>query len=208
MKKSFSLIELIFVIFILTLIGSYINIKFQDNKLNDAANRLVLYLKETRYQSLIDNKYKSNDELWHKKRWTLKFFRCNKNVGGIYYSIYSDTNETGHPSFEEALNDPLTNKKIYSTNKCKIINNRSKYVLLTKEYNIKDVEVSCNSTTSLGQISFGNNGKVYSKLSSYENEYNKYEIKNSCSIKLISQENVVKEIILEPNSGYVYKKRE
>ena len=206
MKKAFTLVELIFVIFVLTIIISYIDIKIQDNKLNDATNRLLLYLKETRYQSLINNKYNSNDNLWHKKRWTLKLFRCDKNIGGVYYSIYSDINKTGHPSFNESLIDPLTNKKIYSTNKCKIVANRSRYVLLTKEYNIKDIDVSCNNTSSLGQISFGNDGKIYSRLSSYENEYKEYEIKNSCIIKLTSLKNESTEIILEPKSGYTYIK--
>ena len=207
MKKSFSLIELIFVVLILTIIGSYINIKIQDNKLNDATNRLLLYLKETRYQALTDKKYRRDDDLWHKKRWTLKFFRCNKNVGALYYTIYSDVNKTGHPSFDESLSDPLTNKKIYSTNRCEIVGNRSKYVLLTKEYNINDIEISCNNTSSLGQISFGNDGKIYSRLSSYENEYKEYEIKKSCTIELKSLKSGSREIIIEPNSAYVYIKK-
>lgn len=206
MKKSFSLIELIFVIFILTLLGGIINIKVKDNNLIEATKRLVLYLKETRYQSLLDNKYDQDDKLWHKKRWTLKFFRCSNKIGGIYYSIYSDTNKTGHPNYKEALNDPLTNKKIYSSNKCEKSNTKSKYVLLTKEYNIKNIDISCNSTKSLGQISFGNDGKVYSKLSPYGDESSKYEIIKRCNIKLTSQENENKEIIIEPKSGYVYMK--
>lgn len=208
MKSSFSLIELIFIIFILTVLSSFVNLKVQDTKLDVAANRLVLYLKETRYQALLDNKFKSDDTLWHKKRWTLKFFRCNKKTGGLYYSIYSDENKTGHPNLDESLKDPLTNKRIYSTNKCEVSDNKSKYVLLTNEYNIKDVDVSCNSTSSLGQISFGSDGKVYSKLSPYENEYDEYQINNRCTINLISQENSTREIKLEPITGYVYIKRD
>ena len=38
-------------------------------------------------KALIDNKYDLDDPLWHKKRWTLKFFRCKENVGGIYYLL-------------------------------------------------------------------------------------------------------------------------
>ncbi|XPV83212.1 MAG: hypothetical protein ACNI22_04865 [Halarcobacter sp.] len=41
---------------------------------------------------------------------------------------------------------------------------RSKYVLLTKEYDIIDTNITCNSTKRLGQLSFGNDGKVYSRL--------------------------------------------
>ncbi|WP_140544096.1 hypothetical protein [Halarcobacter anaerophilus] len=86
-----------------------------------------------------------------------------------------------------------------------IINsNTSKYVLLTKEYGISDVNISCNMTSSLGQISFGNDGKVYSKLSNYENQENKYEIKQRCKIELKSEEGREIGIIIEPKSGYTY----
>lgn len=208
MKRAFSLLELLFVIFVLTIITSFINIKIQDNSLDDATNRLVLYLKQTRYQALLDNKYNENENLWYKERWTLKFFRCSKNVNGIYYSIYSDRNKTGHPNLNESLLDPLTNKRIYNSNKCIVTNNRSKYTLLTKEYNIKNIDISCNNTNSLGQISFGNNGKVYSKLSAYEDEENEYEIKSPCKITLTADNMEIREIIIEPKSGYVYKKEE
>ena len=82
----------------------------------------------------------------------------------------------------------------------------NKYVLLTKEFGIDDIEISCNNTKSLGQISFGNDGKVYSKLSSYENENFKYEIKNRCIIKLKSEDKGFKEIIIEPFTGYSFLK--
>ncbi len=206
MKKAFSLLELILIIFILILIASFFKPKVNDNSLIIATNRMLLYLKQTRYQSLLDNKYDNTDPLWYKKRWTLKFFRCNKNVGGLYYSIYSDTNKKGHVNLNEALKDPLTNKRIYSSNKCKYANNTSKYVLLTKEFNIKKVLVTCNNTRSLGQLSFGTDGKVYTKLSSFENQANEYELVNTCIIRFYKTNNKYKEIVIEPKTGYVYLK--
>ncbi len=206
MKKSFSLLELLLIIFIIILIGSFFIAKQEDNNLEKAVNRILLYLKETRYQALIDNKENKNNPLWHKKRWTLKFFRCRKDIGGIYYSIYSDTNMTGHPSLNESLIDPLTNKKVYSSNKCISNKNSSKYVLLTNEFNIDDVQISCNNTESLGQISFGSDGKIYTRLSSYENENFEYELENRCRIRLKSKNKVSKELIIEPKTGYIYKK--
>lgn len=203
-KKAFSLLELIFIIFILILVGSFFTYKITDNSLDNATTRLLLYLKQTRYQSLVDDKYENKSSLWHKKRWTLKFFRCDKNVGGIYYSIYSDTNQKGHVNLNEALIDPLTNKRIHSNNKCNYSNNTSKYVLLTKEFNIKKVFVSCNSTNSLGQISFANDGKVYTKLSSYDGEFYEYELLKPCILRLYNTNNKYKEIIVEPKTGYSY----
>lgn len=205
MKKAFSLLEVILVITILIFIGSFYVKKSNNNDLEYATNRIVLYLKQARYQALIDNKEKIENELWHKRRWTLKFFRCDSNIGGLYYTIYTDKNEKGHPGLDEALADPLTNKKIYSTNKCIYKKNSSKYVLLTKEFGIKEIKVSCNKTSSLGQISFGNEGKVYSKLSSYKNEYYEYEITSKCIITLKDQNNDSEELIIEPKTGFVYK---
>ena len=206
MKKSFSLLEILFIIIILVFIGSFFKTDIVNNKLESAAKRIVLYLKQTRYQALIDNKNNLTDTLWHKKRWTLKFLRCSKKVGGLYYSIYSDKNRTGQISLNESLSDPLTNKKIYSSNRCETTTNTSKYVLLTKEFGIEDVEISCNNTSSLGQISFGNDGRVYSKLSSYDDEYNEYEIQNSCDIRLIADNKEYIDIVIEPKTGYVYIK--
>lgn len=111
MKKSYSLIELILVIFLISILYYSISLNNHNNKLDELTNRIVLYLKQTRYQTLIDEKIDKNENLWHKKRWTLKFFNCKKSVGGIYYVIYSDSNMTGHPNLDESLKDPLTKKE-------------------------------------------------------------------------------------------------
>ncbi|XOB61695.1 Tfp pilus assembly protein FimT/FimU [Campylobacterota bacterium DY0563] len=205
MKKSYSLIELILVIFLISILYYSISLNNHNNKLDELTNRIVLYLKQARYQALIDNKKEKNQELWHKKRWTLKFFNCKKSVGGIYYVIYSDSNMTGHPNLDESLKDPLTKKRIYSSNNCEVSENTSKYVLITKEFDIENIKLTCNSTTTIGQISFGGDGKVYSKLSSNENQSDEYEIKERCKIDIRIKENERREIIIEGRSGYVHK---
>lgn len=126
-KKSFLLIELIFVIVIISIV-SYVFIPnpLDDTKLDTITKRLILYLNHTRYKSFIDDKYSLEEKLWHKKRWTLKFFRCRTSVGGIYYVIYSDTNMSGHPGKNDSLNDPLTKKvfiQVISVKKQKTIVN-------------------------------------------------------------------------------------
>ena len=147
MKKAFSLLEMVLVVVLIGLLYVLFIPKKQINKLEEATNRISMYLSYARYQAFIDDKY-SNEDLWHKKRWTMKFFRCDKDEGGIYFVIYSDTNMTGHPNQKESLKDSLTNRYIYSTNSCQEKNDNSKYVLLTKNYDIKTVDISCNSTDS------------------------------------------------------------
>ena len=156
---------------------SYIIIPNKNiDTLNIVTNKITIYLKQTRLQAFINDKYTSSDPLWHKQRWTLKFFRCKKSVGGLYYVIYSDTNKTGHPSASESLKDPLTNKNIYSSNNCNENSKNSKYVLLSKEYDIVDVHLSCNETSSIGQLSFGSDSRVYSKLSNKHNEFYRAQV--------------------------------
>lgn len=202
MKKSFSLLEIIVTISLIAFLYTVFLPKNKINYLDELVNRIELYISLTRQKALIDDKYDLVDKLWHKKRWTIKFFRCRESEGGIYYSIYSDKNNSGHPSIEDTLKDPLNGKNIYSSNTCKENNLHSKYVLLTKEFGITDVQMSCNSTTSLGQLSFGSDGKIYSRLSEKVNEENEYEITAPCSIKFIAKDGKNKEIILFPKTGY------
>ena len=202
MKKSISLLEIIIVIVLLSLLYVIFIPNNKINKLDEITNRLSLYLSYVRLKALIDNKYDDENALWHKKRWTIKFFRCRESEGGIYFSVYSDKNLTGHPSIEDSLKDPLTNKNIYSSNFCKENVKNSKYTLLTKSFDIVDVNISCNETTSLGQLSFGADGKIFSKLSNHENESTEYEVNDICKIKLISKDNKPKEIIIYPISGF------
>lgn len=209
-KKSFSLLELIFVLTLITIITAsfYSNTSFEklkDDNIDIATNRLVLYLKQTRYQALLDDKKELDEQKWHKKRWTLKFFECDKSIGGIYYVIYSDENLKGHPNKSESLKDALSNKYIYSSNSCVNSYDTSKYVLLTKVFGIQKVDVSCKMDSSLGKISFGSDGWVYKKLSTNENEHYKYRLTKPCIIKLIDKYNNKREIVIEHESGYIYK---
>ena len=207
MKKSYFLLEIILTISLIAFLYTLFIPKNKIDNLEELTNRISLYLSYTRFKSFIDNKFDLEDNLWHKKRWTIKFFRCRETEDGIYYSIYSDNNKSGHPSAEDSLKDPLTKKNIYSSNYCKENNSNSKYVLLTKKFGITDIKISCNETTSLGQLSFGSDGKVYSKLSNYENESSEYEIKEPCSIEFFIKEGKNKEIIIFPETSYAKIKK-
>ncbi|RBQ28946.1 type II secretion system protein [Aliarcobacter vitoriensis] len=204
MKKSFFLIEFIIVIVILGIIYSIFTPKKYINKLDEVTNRILIYLHFTRFKALSDDVYSEEkdskgDNLWYKGRWTMKFMRCSENKGGgIYFRIYSEKNDKGHAGQKESLKDPLSNKYIYNTNACNNNIENSPFVLL-KNYDIKKVDISCNSTDSLGQISFGEDGKVYSRIS----EAYDFEIKKPCIIKFISNSNDFREIVIHPNSGFI-----
>lgn len=206
MKKSFSLLEIVLTILLISFIYTIFLPKNKINYIDEVTTRMQLYISYVRYKALIDDKFNSEEPLWHKKRWTIKFFRCRESVGGIYYSIYSDNNKTGIPSAEDSLKDPLSQKNIYSSNYCEENSSNSKFVLLTKNFGITDVQISCNDTTSLGQLSFDSDGKVYSKLSNYANESNEYEINKPCFLKFISKDGENKELVVNPYTSYTNKK--
>ena len=67
MKRSFTLLELILMIVLLGFLYTSFIPKVKVSKIDNLTNRLVLYLKQTRYQSLINDKFSNSDNLWHKK---------------------------------------------------------------------------------------------------------------------------------------------
>jgi hypothetical protein len=202
---AFSLIELIFSIVLISIILTQLVPQNNTSNLNLIANKLILYLKYTRYIAMIDNKYDSNDNYWYKERWTLKFKNCSKKIGGFYYVIFSDKNHKGSPNKTECLKDPITNKYLYSNYDCVASQNESKYILLTKEYGVSKIDISCNKTSTLGQIIFSLDGKIYSKQSYIKSDIDKYEIKEPCNIILYDNKQNTKTIVIEPNTGYIHK---
>ncbi len=201
MKKSFSLIELIFTIVLISFIASQTTFKTKNTDLQQAADKIKLYLNYTRYIAHIDNKYDINDDdEWKKKLWTLKFQNCSSSIGGLYFVVYSDTSGgTAHFKKSECLKDPLTNRYLYSNTDCEASSDESKYILLTKEYGVEKVEVSCNTNSSLGQISFGYDGNIYSNLGD-----NPTKITQKCYINLFDKNNKKITLTVEPNTGYIY----
>jgi len=202
-SKSFSLIELIFVIVLVGIISSYFIPKLYTSQLTQAANKIILHLKNTRYQAMLDNKFNHKDEMWFRERWTMKFQRCQKSVGGLYYVVYSDTNHGGHINKTETLKDPLTQKWLYSNYDCDASYNESEDILISKQYGVSQVDITCNSTSTIGQISFGYDGVIYTKLGTKSSDTYKYALNEKCKIILFDKNNENVTILIEPNTGFI-----
>lgn len=201
MKKGFSIVELIIVISLITVMLIIAIPKQNISKLQLATDKILIYLNYTRYTAMIDNKYRVDDYEWEKKRWTLKFQNCSNEEDGFYFVVYSDqSGGTAHFKKAETLKDPLNNKYLYSGYDCIPNKDESSDILLTKKYGIKKIDISCNTTSTIGQISFGNDGKIYSQLGT-----NIEEIEQPCTIKLIDKQAKESLIIVEPNTGYIHK---
>ena len=203
-KKSFSFIELIFVLVIISIIATQFIPKNLNSNLELAANKIIMHLKHTKYQAMVDNKFNHKDNFWFRERWTMKFQNCSSKVGGLYYVVYSDKNHGGHINKSETLKDPLSQKWLYSNYDCDASFNESKDILLTKEYGVTKVDVSCNATSTIGQISFGYDGKAYSKLGTKLTDTYKYELKEKCAITLYDKSDDNVTIVIEPKTAYIY----
>jgi hypothetical protein len=200
-SRSFSIIEIIVVLALVSVIVSFSFPKKQIKQLDLAVDRLILYLQYTRYIAFIDNKFQIDDSEWEKKRWSLKFQRCSKQEDGLYFVVFSDeSGRTGAFKKAETMRDPLNNKYLYSEYDCIPSENESKNILLTKEYGVMSVNISCNTTSTIGQISFGNDGKIYSQLG-----MSIKEIIQPCIITLEDKNKDKREIELIPKSGFIHK---
>lgn len=205
MKNSFSLLEIILLILLISIITTLFIPKQQHSNLDLAADRIVTYLKYTRNLALNDNRFDHTSDNWHRQRWTLKFLNCWQSVGGLYFIVVSDRNKDnyGYPFKKvDCAKDPLTNKYLYSHGKCGDHQDNNKYVQLTREYGVTEVKISCNTTDSIGQITFGNDGRVYSKFGKSATEF---EIKEKCFIELFENEHNSKIITIEPTTGYIHR---
>lgn len=201
MKKSFSILEILTVITIIAVILTITIPKQTTNKLDLAIDKLILYLNYTRYIALLDNKYDKDNQDWQKKFWSLKFQRCSKKEDGLYFVVFSDeSGGTGAFKKMETLKSPLNNKYLYSNYKCDSKSDEARDILLTKEYKIARINVSCNTTSTIGQISFGHDGQIYSQLG-----MNIKKISTPCIIDLYDFNGNSKGIKIEPETGYINK---
>jgi hypothetical protein len=191
--KSFSLLELIFVLIILSIIISTTIPKQIDNNLYLAINKVKLYFQYTRYLAIKNDFFKD-----YKKFYTIKFQRCAKSVGGVYFIVYSDTNMKGYINKSETIKDPIDNKYLYSNYKCKKQKDTNDNILLTQKYGIKDIIVSCNKTSTIGQFSFDNYGNIYTKFASKYKYMRRNILKNDCKIKFIDNKNNTATLIISP----------
>jgi hypothetical protein len=205
LKKSFSLLELIFVIILISILLATTLPKKQNINLEQASKRIITYLKFTRYLAMIDNKYKLDEPLWFKERWTLKFQNCAYNVGGLYFVVFSDKNQKGSPNKDECAKDPLSDKYLYSHYDCVAGDDESETVLLTKKYGVEKVTISCNSTNTLGSISFDINGEAHSRLGTDPDRKDQYKLNETCYIELFDKEENSVKIAIEAKTGFIHR---
>ena len=232
-SRSFTLIELIFVIVISSLLGIAV-MNFPDNSLSLARDQLMKDIRLTQTLALLDDKYLDRNttsdlkninrsKFWFKSFWQVQIQTSYQN---IYYSIYSEEPaKSGKYSFipaqsEVSLNS-LTQKymsgKWSESNK----NEYSTNLNLTLEYEITSIQYFFIASKHNGKenklnIIFDNFGRPYilesingitqSSLQTYATLHPfKYLLQEPVQIKIV-RENDETCFNLEPISGYIHIK--
>ncbi len=171
MKKSFTLLELVFVIVLIGIISAVMIPRTGSNSLREAAIQLVSHIKYTQHLAMMDDKFDLNDiannKQWFQSRWQLVF---STSGGGMFYWIFSDFkgSSTGNPdansASSEVAKNPL-NSNLYligSTYRnffAGSANRISKELDLKNKYGIKDVKFTGGSASTTKRIMFDHLGR-------------------------------------------------
>jgi len=97
MSKAFTLIELIFVIVIVGILGAFIAPKVKSNTINQTKIQLISAIRYTQHLAIVDDVYNSNDNNWMKKRWCI-YIKNNT------YTIKSDNIYAKDPETKKNIN--------------------------------------------------------------------------------------------------------
>ena len=190
MKPSFTILELVIVLIIISILVSSVSIFIPNNNLRVAADNLAKNIRFAQSLALKDDKYQpfpndnSNKELnrskyWFKQWWQVRFSTFNDNGQTHYwYEIFTDVpyNTSSH-NFDAQANlpksawqvsiakNPLNNKLMIGH--CGVshypdCNQTDKKLDLTKSYGIKKVEFTHFYARS-PRLVFDNFGNVFLK---------------------------------------------
>lgn len=216
MKKSYTLIELIFVIVIIGILVAIILPRTNSNKLHEAAIQLVSHIRYTQHLAMVDDKFDIDDDEWYKSRWQIRFTDGTvASYDKVAYAIFSDYvgTHSGHPETQELARDPQSNQYITGG-----ITNGVQYdddnvfhpANLGLRYGIENISLSssCKYYGSL-RIVYDNLGRpIKGNLASdsFNSAYvaSNRMISTRCEITLSSKNSDTVVIVIEPETGYSY----
>lgn len=115
-RRGFTLVEIIFVIFVLGILLSVAISHFNDtDSLIEDIDDIYSKLRYTEHLALVNQVCRPDDQFWYKKRWTIKFKQYHD---GIYYTIYRDLNNNNQIDDNEIVvlnGEKLTYPNTYKT---------------------------------------------------------------------------------------------
>jgi len=230
MKKSFTMLELIFVIIVIGILAAVLSPEMKSNKIREAAIQLISHIRYTQHLAMIDDKFDTTNPIWYKSRWQLIFRTTIKETssGGETinvqsYTIFSDkqsntgTLPDGNPNTtnNEIALDPANSNKFLSggfSTTISLEHKRRKHNMeLKSTYGIIDVDF-LDGCSGAKRITFDHLGRPLFGLTSSTNSPYEKLMTQSCKISICSVSNcsTVSEgdskvtIVIEPETGYAH----
>jgi len=200
MKRAFTTIELIFVIVVIGILAAVIIPRFHSDRLRNAANHILTYIRYTQHLAMIDDRFQPNKDGWYKERWRISFRDCNGASTQKYFVIYRDLNHGGAasaPGKDESAINELDKKYLYNDGSCDVQSDESEAVLIGKKFGINALHFHGGCRNQY--IGFDEIGRPYNDL--YHHEYS--PIRSDCLITFSNDEGSFT-ITITKETGYSY----
>ena len=196
MKKSFTLLELVFVIVVIGIIAAVVIPRQQGNSLEEAAIQVISHIRYTQHLAMVDDKFDPNDPLWFLENWQIQFESGGDQVG---YMVYTDRNHLGNASNNELAQDPLSQRSISQA---------TGVADLGGNYGISDIDFSnnCRRNGNTGrELAFDFLGRPYFFISDANPtaaNIHEFLLTTQCQIILTHTDTSTITIGIEPETGY------
>lgn len=225
MTRAFTLIELVFVIVIIGILSTFVELSPNSSNLRDAANQVVRDIKYTQHLAMMDNKFDPSKPEWYKGRWQIIFGKSktrNKHTDDEYtYSVFADKylrrRYSGNPDLSELAINPLNPNQYMSGGFSGILHYEDERAMpslqIGKKYGIRDIKFSRACSGGNGRakrLAFDHLGRpLVNNISHQTAPYQQnYLLQQQCVIKLCldrpcknDQKSYI-EIAVEPETGY------
>ena len=213
MKKSFTILELVFAIVLIGILAIEIIPRMKSNLLEQAALQLISDIRYTQHLAITDDKYNPHDKDWYKKRWQIIFGQSYDTKHKLAYSIFSDNatdDDDAKPGLTELAVDPTDPSKYLSGGYTGILKTSdvaaNKKMNLGLSYDIEKYEFGGGCSSRTRRVSFDHYGRpIKDSLATYVSAYKKGKLlSRACTIKLINESEGYIVISIEPETGYAH----
>ena len=206
-RDGFTMLEFVFVIIVLGILGSIGMSRYEDNTTREASDSILSDIRYTQHLALLDDKFNPNISNWQRAYWRIGFMFCSGSTNYFEY-IGSDMNYGGGSNINdnEAAIDPLTGKLLnWNTSKtCKDgkgNSNTSNRIFLTHKYGITNIQWlgSCSNAQYIGFDHFGRPHQGFQNINIPSSES---YLKSVCTIRFTLDNGDNFRINIEPETGY------
>lgn len=223
MKKAFSLLELVLVVFIIGIIFGLVSFYKPKDRLLEGAIQILNDIIYTRNLAMLQGSFRIGElniakREWYKNKWQLYFIKSFSATNNEQtYTIFLDKNGDGNANLgkteinldREIAVDILNPTKLMNSGQSGVISKfdkkASKRFNIEEQFGISSVEFkgACSGST---RVVFDELGRLYSPLKNAKNVYDKTLAKKneSCIIRLRSKTNKQVCIVIDSLSGYAY----